>query len=71
MEDDFKGYVRAKLEELTSGQQNQWDVIAALRGDVNDVKIKVAELRTTARLSGIFAGVVAGIIGSIIPKPWK
>jgi len=71
MDDDFQGYVRAKLEELSTGQQNQWTSITGLREEMKGVEIKIAELRTTARLAGAFAGVIAGVFASFIPKPWK
>lgn len=70
-DENFQGYVTARLEDILRVQAEQRQEVLGVKVDVAAVRVEVGALKATARAWGIFAGIVSGLISSLAGKLWK
>lgn len=70
-DENFQGYVTARLEDIARVQGEQRQEVMSVKADVAAVRVEIGALRATARAWGIFAGILSGVLTSVAGKLWR
>lgn len=70
-DENFQGYVTARLEDIARVQGEQRQEVMGVKVDVAAVRVEIGALKATARAWGVFAGIVSGILASVAGKLWR
>ena len=70
-DENFQGYVTARLEDILRVQGEQRQEVLGVKVDIAAVRVEVGALKATARSWGVFAGILSGALSSVAGKLWR